>query len=143
MRTLFLTTSVIIIAATLGIVVQILIHQGNQSGDFLQRVAAVLEKQFGNELVATPPPPAAMAPERASGRSVGIAVLPPELSAAVRITAEQYAGATRMEMENFKLELKRQAETRDRESFWTDVRLNTIFMLLGLGAPFLMRRFGF
>jgi hypothetical protein len=41
-----------------------------------------------------------------------------------------------------KVYLERQEETRDCDSFWTDVRLNTLFMLLGMVAPVLLRRLG-
>jgi hypothetical protein len=86
---------------------------------------------------------ASPAPAReASERSVASNPLSPEIDAAVRIAAERYTAAAREELAALKTDLLRREERRDRESFWTDVRLNTLFMLLGLGVPVLLRRVG-
>ena len=130
----------LVIALLIGLSVQVLIGQANEEGPFFARVSSVLERQFG--LRGEVPPPASAAPARgASERSIGVS-LPPEIDAAIRIAAERYAAAAREELSALKMDLREREERRDRESFWTDVRLNTLFMLLGLGVPVLLRRFG-
>jgi hypothetical protein len=127
-------------ALAIGVVVQVLFAQAGERGSFGERIGSVLEKQFGFAEVAPPPAPVA---DAASARSFEEGPrLSPEYEAAVRVAADRYAAATRDEIARLKYELQRESEFRDRDGFWTDVRLNTLFMLLGLGVPVLLRRFG-
>lgn len=127
-------------ALALGVFVQVLFAQAGERGSFGERVATVLEKQFGFAEVAPPPAPTL---DAASARSLEEGPrLSPEYEAAVRIVADRYSAATRDEIARLKYELMQESEFRDRDSFWTDVRLNTLFLILGLGAPVLLRRFG-
>ena len=87
-------------------------------------------------------PPLPAPASEASGRSLEGPALPPEYEAAVRLTADRLALATQRELYALKTDLVRQEEARDRDSFWTDVRLNTLFMVLGLFAPVVLRRVG-
>lgn len=141
MRSFVQILAMVFVAVAIGFGVQLLISQSREQGALFDRVAAVMQRQFGGIRV-----PAAAAPapaEDASARSLEGSPLPPEFEAAVRLTADRYAVATQRELAAMKLDLIRAEQVRDRDSFWTDVRLNTLFMLLGLAAPVLLRRIGF
>ena len=106
----------------------------------MERVTSVLERRFG---LAVPKVIAPAPSLVAAGRSLeDETALPPDIAAAVRLVAEHYAAKTKAEVVALKADLVRQEQQRDDESFWTDVRLNTLFMLLGFGVPVLMRRLG-
>jgi len=129
----------IVVAFVIGVGAQVLISQSREQGAFFERVATVFDKQLGRTRAVVPPPAPS---DEASGRSLEGTALPPEFEAAVRLTADRFAVATQRELSALKAELVRAEEVRDRDAFWTDVRLNTLFMLLGLLAPVLLRRVG-
>ena len=140
MRTFIYIITVVLFALGIGFGAQILIAQSREEGGVIDRIARVLDRQFGSysaSVAPSPPPPA----QDTLGRSTGND-LPPNVESAIRATAFVYAAQTHAEIKSLRSELLVQAEQRDRDSFWTDVRLNTLFMLLGLGAPALLRRFG-
>lgn len=129
----------LVAALALGIVIQVLFAQANEEGSFDERVGAVLQKQFG---FAEETPDAAPAADVA-GRNLDEGPrLSPDIEAAARAIADRYVAATRDEIARLKHDLLRQSDLSGRDSFWTDVRLNTLFLVLGLGAPALLRRVG-
>jgi hypothetical protein len=131
----------IVLALVVGFSAQVMIGQAREKGAFMQRVTSVIERRFGFAApLEAATPPAAMV---AAGRSMeDETALTPEIAAAVRLVADHYAEKTKAEVVALKEDLVRQEQQRDAESFWTDVRLNTLFMLLGFGVPVLMRRLG-
>jgi len=64
-----------------------------------------------------------------------------EADALVETISERLTSVTREEIASLKSDISRESDERDRASFWTDVKLNTLFLLLGLGAPALLARF--
>lgn len=140
MRSIVQVLLFIVVAVIIGIGAQVLISQSREQGAFFDRVMAVVAKQLGGARAVVAPQTAPLA--EASGRSLEGTALPPEYEAAVRLTADRLALATQRELHALKTDLVRQEEARDRDSFWTDVRLNTLFMLLGLVVPVLLRRVG-
>lgn len=126
-------------ALALGIAIQVLFAQSNEEGSFDERIGAVLQKQFGFAEDAPAPAPAAETTARSLEEAPGLS---PEIEAAARLVAERYIAATRDEIARLKYDLLRQSDLSGRDSFWTDVRLNTLFLVLGLGAPALLRRVG-
>ncbi len=138
MRGIVLAAAALIAALCVAFAKQVLVSQAGESGAFFDRVSAVLDRQFGT---AKPAAVVAAAPSpRSDGGLAPAAPIPPELAAVSKLTAEQYAALTRSELSAMKADLIRDAEDRDRDGFWMDVRLNALFLVLGLVFPMMLAR---
>ena len=139
MRGIGLAAVALIAVIVIAFAGQVLVRQADESGGFVERVTTVLDRQFGG--ARRTPEVVAAAPHNDGGLA-SAAPIPPELAAVSRLTAEQYAQLTRRELNAMKADLIRDADSRERDSFWTDVRLNALFLVLGLVFPMMLSRVG-
>ncbi len=149
MRSVLLVVVLLGLAFAGALAVQVLMAQSKEEGSFSDRVASVMQRQLGlgesaetaaatdAMMEAAPePPPAAGMQSRSYSLAPGAAPSPPRLSdLTIPELQELLRSSTRAELDGLARRLEEEAAARDQDGFWTDVRLNMLFMLLSFALP--------
>jgi hypothetical protein len=142
MRAVLQVISMIVGALLVALFIQVLIAQSREPGDFGERIAKVAMRQLGLE--RTQPAVAASADTRSDDSASTPSAAPIDSVRLGDMTAadlqELLRDATREELDQLQRELSQEADRREASGFWTDVRLNALFLFLGAVAPMVFRR---
>jgi hypothetical protein len=126
MRTVFISLLGVAVALSVALVVQVLVAQMGERGDFGERVATVVNRAFGID----------------PARSVAADAAPPDGRGSE--TTGSTAALESLRISDLTVgdlqKLLSEADQRGASEFWTDVRLNGLFLFLGLLAPIMMAR---
>lgn len=140
MRTVIGSILGVVTALLVALVFQVLVAQSREQGDFGDRVAAVVDRALGVG------PESAVSAQEPSGRGTDAAAADTSLQS-VRIGDITAADlqmlvreSTREELNALHRKLLQEAERREADGFWTDVRLNGLFLFLGVLAPIVLGR---
>lgn len=141
MRTLFVAAVGIAIAFLIALTIQVLVAQTREPGEFGDRVKAVVVRAFGMSDTPTAAASAEPSGRGSSSLESGTAIQSLRLSDMTVGDLETLVRAsTREELDALRQALLRDAERRDTSSFWTDVRLNSLFLFLGVLTPLTIGR---
>jgi len=133
MRAVFLVITAVLVSLILSFFLQILIVQAGEPGPFISRVVSAIESKLLPQALPT-------ATDLESG-DLSVAPIAIPDARLVELSAKDFQSilraATRVELEELDKRLQADARKRDEEGFWTDVKLNSVFMLLGICLPYL------
>lgn len=143
MRAVAFAAGMVVVALLVALTFQVLVAQSREQGAFPDRVRTVLMRQFDFAAPASTND----APSDANVRGAEPEFGPSSAARSLRL-ADMTVGdletlirvSTRQEMAELQRILSREADRRDRAGFWTDVRLNAFFLLLGLLGPVAVSR---
>jgi hypothetical protein len=150
MRSVILVVVLLAVAFAGAFAVQVLMAQSKEEGSFGDRVASVMQRQLGLVSPAEEAAEAAMEaapmeeapPAGTEGRSMTYSLAPAPPPSPARLAdltiadlEALFRSSTQAELDGLRRQLAEDAVKRDQDGFWTDVRLNMLFMLLSLALP--------